>query len=138
MRLTARTTSVLQALEIITKLVDRLVAPLSHLRYGIYDKSKHGKWRADVSAFDSKVVDIERRTEAFIEHAFSQLRSAEGAFDLLQVRFQVNRLGVFGVLHSCTLSQKFAGIEMRQSIRALLEANTSNIVEKARRELAAT
>ena len=76
----------LQALEVITKLVDRLVAPLSHLRYGIYDKSKHGKWRADVAAFDTKVVDIERRTEAFIEHAFSQLRSAEGAFDLLQVR----------------------------------------------------
>lgn len=75
-----------QALGVITKLVDRLVAPLSHLRYGIYDKAKHARWRADVAAFDAKVVDIERRTEAFIEHAFSQLRSAEGAFDLLQVR----------------------------------------------------
>ena len=83
------------ALIVLTRLVDRLVAPLSHLRYGIYDKSKHAKWRADVAAFDAKVVDIERRTETFIEHAFSQLRSAEGAFDLLQVLSR----GALCVLH---------------------------------------
>jgi dynein heavy chain len=106
-----------QALGVITRLVDRLTAPLSRLHYGIYDKSKHGRWRADIAAFDTKVAEIERRTELFIERAFSQLRSAEGAFDLLQ---------------------KFAGIEMRESIRALLEANTANIVQKARGELATT
>jgi dynein heavy chain len=106
-----------QALAGITRLVDRLTSPMLRLHYSIYDKSKHSKWKLEIATFDQKVAEIERRTEAFIERAFSQLRSSEGAFDLLQ---------------------KFKHIEMRDSIRALLEANTTNIVQKARRELAAT
>jgi hypothetical protein len=37
----------------------------------------------DARAFDHAVDDIERRTEALIARAFEQLRSAEGAADLL-------------------------------------------------------
>lgn len=106
-----------QSLATIAKMVDRLTAPFMRLTYSIYDKSKHAKWRAEIATLDTKVADIERRTESFIHRAFSQLRSAEGAFDLLQ---------------------KFRGIEMRDSIRTLLDNNTANIVIKARRELATT
>jgi dynein heavy chain, axonemal len=104
------------ALNAIVRLVDRLTAPLTRLHYSVYDKVHHSKWRAEVQGFDEKVADIERRTELFIKQAFAHLRSAEGAFDLLA---------------------KFDKMEMRDSIRALLEGNMSNIVAKARGELAA-
>jgi len=106
-----------RALAAITRMVDKLTVPFQRLPFNIYDKSKHAKWRAEIAALDAKVAEIERLTEEFIQRAFSQLRSSEGAFDLLQ---------------------KFKSIEMRDSIRALLEANTTNIVTKARRELEAT
>jgi dynein heavy chain len=100
----------------ITKRVDKLTLPLTRLLYNAYDKSKHGKWRADKDAFDHAVDDIERRTEAFIARAFEQLRSAEGAADLL-AKFRA------------------MDVNMRASLRALLEGNTANIVARARREL---
>lgn len=106
-----------QALRSLSKKVDRLTAPLMRLHYSIFDKSKNLKWRQEITLFNSKVAEIEKRTEAFIERAFAQLRSAEGAFELLQ---------------------KFKTIEMRDSIRKLLEANISNIMLKARKELAST
>ena len=104
------------ALTTITKLVNRLTTPLTRLHYSVYDKAKHSKWRSEIATFDEKVAEIDRRTEAFIQSAFAHLRSAEGAFDLLA---------------------KFEKMEMRDSIRALMEANMSNIINKARGELAA-
>ena len=104
-------------LNAIVKLVDRLTLPLTRLPFSIYDKSKNARWRAEVHAFEDKVAEIERRTERFIGEAFSQLRSSEGAFDLLA---------------------KLSTIQMRDSIRQLLEANMVNIVAKGRQELADT
>lgn len=89
-----------EALASITRMVDRLTAPLqkgsSGAQYCLADKSKLPRWRTEMAAFDAKVAEIEKRTETFIQAAFAQLRSAEGAFDLLQ---------------------KFAHIEMRDGIR---------------------
>ena len=66
--------------------------------------------------FDRSVASVEARTQAFISEAFGALRSSEGAFDVLS---------------------KLSTLPMRDSLRALLHSNATNIITKARAELEA-
>ena len=95
--------------------VERLSAPFSKNAWSPWEKSRAARWRSEVNNFGVKVEEIETRTQAFIAAAFSQLRSAESAFDFLA---------------------KLSTIPMRESLRALLDGNAINIVAKARAELA--
>ena len=50
----------------------------------IFDKSYEKPWDAIMKRFRSSVIDIEKLTEVFIKDSFRKLRSAEGAFELVQ------------------------------------------------------
>ena len=67
-----------------------------------------------MSMFRDKVAEIEVKTKAFIDHAFQRLRSAEGAFDLLE---------------------KFQHIQSRQSIKDQMMEKFDDIIGQASKEL---
>lgn len=49
------------ALTSITRLVDRLTVPLTHLLYSVYDKSRHAKWRSELVRVLMTVVVVPNR-----------------------------------------------------------------------------
>jgi len=69
--------------ELLTK-VQGLVKPLDNLAFDIFDREFKGSWDAVMNQFREKVLLIEQDTKVFIDSAFRKLRSALGAFDLLQ------------------------------------------------------
>ena len=64
--------------------VKALIRPLEHLSYNLFDQRNAGHWEDQMKVFHQSVEEIEQRTKAFIDSSFQRLRSAEGAFDLLQ------------------------------------------------------
>ena len=64
--------------------VTALTRPLEHLSYNIFDPRNSQQWDDTMRLFHSAVDDIELKTKHFIDSSFQRLRSAEGAFDLLQ------------------------------------------------------
>ena len=66
--------------------VQNLTEPLKNLPFEdkIFDKSYEKPWEAIMKKFRSSVSDIEKLTEVFIKESFRKLRSAEGAFELVQ------------------------------------------------------
>ena len=64
--------------------VKALIRPLEHLSYNLFDQRNASHWEDQMKAFHVNVEEIEHRTKAFIDSSFQRLRSAEGAFDLLQ------------------------------------------------------
>ena len=64
--------------------VTALTRPLEHLSYNIFDPRNSTQWDDTMRLFHSAVDDIELKTKHFIDSSFQRLRSAEGAFDLLQ------------------------------------------------------
>ena len=101
----------------ITKLVSRLTRPLQNLQFNVFERKWRVKWEQEMMAFRDKVQEIERKTKEFIDHAFQRLRSAEGAFDLLE---------------------KFQQVQSRQSIKDQMMEKFDDILGQASKELAAT
>jgi dynein heavy chain len=101
-------------LEGILASVRRLAGPFARIKFSPWDKARSSKWRSEMRAFDRAVASVELRTQHFISDAFAALRSAEGAFDVLS---------------------KLSTMPMRDSLRALLHSNATNIITKARAEL---
>jgi len=69
--------------------VDSLSKPLQGLPYDIrpsslFDKNYEKPWESIMKKFRSSVSEIEKNTEQFVKESFRKLRSAEGAFDLVQ------------------------------------------------------
>ena len=64
--------------------VKALIRPLEHLSYNLFDQRNAQHWEDQMKIFHLNVEEIEHRTRAFIDSSFQRLRSAEGAFDLLQ------------------------------------------------------
>ena len=50
----------------------------------IFDRNFDKPWEAIMRRFRVSVAEIEKMTEVFIKESFRKLRSAEGAFELVQ------------------------------------------------------
>ncbi|CAM9474002.1 unnamed protein product, partial [Phaeothamnion confervicola] len=64
--------------------VDALVTPLERVPFDIFDRKYKDSWHAVMQHFRAQVESIEGMTKSFIEQSFQKLRSAEGAFELVQ------------------------------------------------------
>lgn len=64
--------------------VKAMVAPLQVLEFDVFDDGHSEEWAAVRDRFNANKEQIERSTRYFIDNSFKQLRSAEGAFELLQ------------------------------------------------------
>ena len=69
--------------EVMTR-VEGLVGPLESVPFDIFDRRYKTSWDAVMVQFRERVNEIESMTRKFIDTSFQKLRSAEGAFDLLQ------------------------------------------------------
>ena len=49
----------------------------------VFDRAMKDRWGAKMDEFRGRVVEMEEMCKRFIETAFTELRSAEGAFDLV-------------------------------------------------------
>jgi dynein heavy chain len=64
--------------------VEELIGPLESVSFNIFSRQHKGTWETRMDEFRERVVEIESLTHRFIDTSFQKLRSAEGAFDLLQ------------------------------------------------------
>lgn len=64
--------------------VRALIEPLEKVPFDIFQPMHQKMWEEVISNFREKVEEIEMETKSFIDTSFQKLRSAEGAFDLLQ------------------------------------------------------
>eukprot|EP00947_MAST-08B_sp_MAST-8B-sp1_P000067 g67.t1 len=71
----------------VLKKVRDLVEPLENMAFDIFDRDYKASWDAVMFKFKEKVIDLEEDTKNLIDSSFQKLRSAEGAFNLLQ-KFQ--------------------------------------------------
>lgn len=61
-----------------------MIHSIESVEFDVFDKRYQTSWETVMSKFNERVTQIEEMTKKFIDGAFSHLRSAEGAFDLLQ------------------------------------------------------
>ena len=73
-----------QGIEKVSKRVESLVEPLDSIPFDIFDSKYKTRWDNVMATFRELVIDIEVMTKGFIDSSFQKLRSAEGAFELLQ------------------------------------------------------
>ena len=104
-------------LDEINALVDDLTEPFDKLSFNLYDRKQGKKWKQLLASFKETVVLIERKTKDFIDQAFDSLRSAEGAFDLLE---------------------KLQTVQSRDVIKENIMEKFDNILRQASKELQAT
>jgi dynein heavy chain len=97
-----------------TERVKGLVTPLIRLPFNIFDRRYNTSWDQVMKKLHEDVEEIEERTKEFIDSSFQKLRSAEGAFDLLQ---------------------NFKNIESRESIRQLMMEKFTDILIQYSREV---
>jgi len=73
-----------QGIDDVLRRVEGLVVPLETVPFDIFDRRFQASWEAVMHRFNEDVAKIEDATKTFINESFKKLRSAEGAFDLLQ------------------------------------------------------
>ena len=70
-----------EVLERVNNLTEPLKFPYEEK---IFDKAYEKQWEIIMKRFKNSVAEIEKMTEVFIKESFRKLRSAEGAFELVQ------------------------------------------------------
>lgn len=73
-----------KGIEEIQSRVNKLISPFDSVSFRIFDRSRRANWEAVMAQFQQQVEEIENLTRKFIDSSFQKLRSAEGAFNLLQ------------------------------------------------------
>eukprot|EP00644_Phytophthora_capsici_P007267 jgi/Phyca11/16825/fgenesh1_pg.PHYCAscaffold_22_\ len=73
-----------QGIDDVMSRVEGLIAPFESVPFKIFDRGYKTSWESVMVQFREKVSEIENMTRKFIDTSFQKLRSAEGAFDLLQ------------------------------------------------------
>ncbi|KAJ3359470.1 Dynein heavy chain 10, axonemal, partial [Kappamyces sp. JEL0680] len=73
-----------QAIDEVIKRVEALVIPFETIPFDIFDKRHQSAWEGVMGRFREQIIQIEEMAKQFIDASFKKLRSAEGAFDLLQ------------------------------------------------------
>ena len=94
--------------------VDALPERLENAGYDIFDRRYKDGWTNAMQTFHSCVEDIEDKTKHFIERSFKKLRSAEGAFDLVE---------------------NFKNIQSRESINQQIHERYNDILKQYLNEL---
>lgn len=90
--------------------VESLTVPLRFSQEErIFELSFEKTWEAIMKKFRSSVMEIEKMTEQFIKESFTKLRSAEGAFDLVQNFQKISAGGTGGAL-SQQISDRYKDI----------------------------
>ena len=64
--------------------VEALKEPLTQITYNAFDRRYAESWQSLMDAFNANVASIEEQSIHFIDDAFQKLRSAEGAFELVE------------------------------------------------------
>ncbi len=64
--------------------VEALKEPLTSITYNAFDRRYAESWQSLMDAFNANVASIEEQSIHFIDDAFQKLRSAEGAFELVE------------------------------------------------------
>lgn len=90
-------------------LVDCLKVP-----FDIFDRKYKDSWYTVMQRFRQQVEEIEDMTKSFIEQSFQKLRSAEGAFELVQ---------------------NFQNIQSRESINQSIDERYKDILSQYTKEL---
>ena len=73
-----------EGIDAVVLLVEGLIEPFEAVVFDVFDRRFKNSWDELVEQFRGKVEDIEAMTKTFIDTSFQKLRSAEGAFELLQ------------------------------------------------------
>ncbi|RKO94122.1 dynein heavy chain and region D6 of dynein motor-domain-containing protein [Blyttiomyces helicus] len=73
-----------QQIDEVIKRVEALILPFEQVPFEVFSKKHQTAWEALMSRFREQIVQIEDMARQFIDASFKKLRSAEGAFDLLQ------------------------------------------------------
>lgn len=73
-----------QGVENVLGRVRQMVRPLQDLEFDVFDQQHSDQWAAVRDKFKADRDQIEKAMRAFIDTSFKKLRSAEGAFELLQ------------------------------------------------------
>jgi dynein heavy chain len=98
-----------QGIDAVIRRVDSLVLPIESILFDVFDKRYSANWLSVMAKFHESVELIEEDTKAFIDYSFDQLRSAEGAFDLLQ---------------------NFKNIKSRESINHQMQQKFTNVLDR--------
>lgn len=101
-------------IEEVLKRVDALVKLLTELTFDPFSVKCQSQWGSVMGAFNREVAAIEKEAINFIDESFKKLRSAQGAFDLLQ---------------------KFKHIRSRQAINKQMLMKFDNILERYEKEV---
>lgn len=73
-----------EAIDEVIRRVDAIIIPFENITFDFFQKAHHSAWEAVMVRFRDQIVQIEDTAKQFIDASFKKLRSAEGAFDLLQ------------------------------------------------------
>ncbi|TPX78384.1 hypothetical protein CcCBS67573_g00352 [Chytriomyces confervae] len=73
-----------QQIDEVIKRVEALIVPFEQIPFDIFSKRYQQNWESLMLRFREQIVQIEDMAKQFIDASFKKLRSAEGAFDLLQ------------------------------------------------------
>lgn len=65
--------------------VQLIVEPVETVMFDVFDQAHAPQWRALRARFFADNEEVKAATKELIDTSFRKLRSAEGAFDLLQV-----------------------------------------------------
>ncbi|KAI8825885.1 dynein heavy chain and region D6 of dynein motor-domain-containing protein [Fimicolochytrium jonesii] len=73
-----------QQIDEVIKRVENLVVPFESAPFDVFSKPHQNAWELLMTRFREQILQIEDMARQFIDASFKKLRSAEGAFDLLQ------------------------------------------------------
>eukprot|EP01028_Stygiella_incarcerata_P003072 TRINITY_DN1583_c0_g3_i1.p1 TRINITY_DN1583_c0_g3~~TRINITY_DN1583_c0_g3_i1.p1 ORF type:complete len:4602 (-),score=1271.77 TRINITY_DN1583_c0_g3_i1:125-13930(-) len=103
-----------QAIDDVIVEVDKLVRRVENVSFDPFDRSCHEQWHELYSDFHENGEIVEQQILQFIDKSFKKLRSAEGAFELLQ---------------------NFKSIETRESISKKMTDKYSDILDRFSEEI---
>ncbi|EKX52600.1 hypothetical protein GUITHDRAFT_157080 [Guillardia theta CCMP2712] len=103
-----------QSIDKMLERVNAMLTPYLHVEFEIFDPAHKARWDTLTKNFSAEVQDIEDETSKLINSSFAELRSTEGALQLL--------------LH-------FKSIRSRKAITAVVEDKLSEILVQFSREV---
>jgi len=103
------------AVDAVCNNVEALKTPLTTIAYDAFDRRYKESWQELIDAFNADVASIEEQSKHFIDDAFQKLRSAEGAFALVE---------------------NFQNIKSRESINQQFTTLYDEVMEQYMKELA--
>eukprot|EP01033_Poteriospumella_lacustris_P008676 gene8676-6241_t len=106
----------------VIKRVEGLTIPLKiPFEEKIFDKSYEKAWETIIKKFRASVIEIEKMTEQFIKESFRKLRSAEGAFELVQNFQKIGNTGGQAASNNASVAGGFIQQQISDRYKDILE-----------------